>query len=179
MRGRVLLLLGETAAAGEHLAVTHDHCAEGVIAECSLRDGQAHEACVRFRLRLFDTAGNCARGDRQCERADRACDQVAPACPPRSILLHVLPSTTPNPSLLVLGKKVGSLAMLLAMRRALSRSAVNSSRATTCARQLKPSQNLQIAEVLPLERRGWIESAKKAETRSRRIEWGCFSLKEG
>ena len=25
----------------------------------------------------------------------------------------------------------------------------------------------------------WIESAKKAETRSRRIEWGCSSLKEG
>ena len=25
----------------------------------------------------------------------------------------------------------------------------------------------------------WIESAKKAETRSRRIEWGCSSLKDG
>jgi hypothetical protein len=25
----------------------------------------------------------------------------------------------------------------------------------------------------------WIESAKKAETRTRRIEWGCSSLKEG
>ena len=25
----------------------------------------------------------------------------------------------------------------------------------------------------------WIESAKKAETRSRRIEWGCSSFKEG
>ncbi len=25
----------------------------------------------------------------------------------------------------------------------------------------------------------WIESAKKSETRHRRIEWGCTSLKEG
>ena len=25
----------------------------------------------------------------------------------------------------------------------------------------------------------WIESAKKAETRTRRIEWGCSSLKDG
>ena len=25
----------------------------------------------------------------------------------------------------------------------------------------------------------WIESAKKAETRTRRIEWGCSSLREG
>ncbi|MBV9303215.1 MAG: YdeI/OmpD-associated family protein [Acidobacteriaceae bacterium] len=25
----------------------------------------------------------------------------------------------------------------------------------------------------------WIESAKKAETRSHRIEWGCSSLKDG
>ena len=37
-------------------------------------------------------------------------------------------------------------------------------------------------DITPLARNEWIcwiESAKKAETRSRRIEWGCSSLKEG
>jgi hypothetical protein len=79
MRGRVPRLLAEIATAGEHLAITHDHRAEGVIAECGFCNGHAHEACVRFRRRLLDTAGNCPRGNRQRESADRACDQVAPA----------------------------------------------------------------------------------------------------
>jgi hypothetical protein len=37
-------------------------------------------------------------------------------------------------------------------------------------------------DIIPLARNEWIcwvESAKKAETRSRRIEWGCSSLKDG
>jgi hypothetical protein len=37
-------------------------------------------------------------------------------------------------------------------------------------------------DITPLVRNEWIcwiESAKKAETRSRRIEWGCSSLKDG
>src|SRR5437764_12713074 len=37
-------------------------------------------------------------------------------------------------------------------------------------------------DITPLARNEWIcwiESAKKAETRSRRIEWGCSSLKDG
>lgn len=37
-------------------------------------------------------------------------------------------------------------------------------------------------DITPLARNEWIcwiESAKKAETRSRRIEWGCESLKDG
>jgi hypothetical protein len=37
-------------------------------------------------------------------------------------------------------------------------------------------------DITPLARNEWIcwiESAKKAETRSRRIEWGCSTLKEG
>jgi Bacteriocin-protection, YdeI or OmpD-Associated len=37
-------------------------------------------------------------------------------------------------------------------------------------------------DITPLARNEWIcwiESAKKAETRTRRIEWGCSSLKEG
>jgi uncharacterized protein YdeI (YjbR/CyaY-like superfamily) len=37
-------------------------------------------------------------------------------------------------------------------------------------------------EITPLARNEWIcwiESAKRAETRTRRIEWGCASLKEG
>jgi uncharacterized protein YdeI (YjbR/CyaY-like superfamily) len=37
-------------------------------------------------------------------------------------------------------------------------------------------------DITPLARNEWIcwiESAKKAETRSRRIEWGCTSLKDG
>src|SRR5947208_14305701 len=37
-------------------------------------------------------------------------------------------------------------------------------------------------DITPLARNEWIcwiESAKKAETRSLRIEWGCSSLKEG
>jgi hypothetical protein len=79
VRCRVLLLLAEIAAASEHLAVTHDHRTEGIIAKCRLRDGHAHEAGVRFSRRLFDTAGRRARGDRQRKRADRPCDHVAPA----------------------------------------------------------------------------------------------------
>ena len=37
-------------------------------------------------------------------------------------------------------------------------------------------------DVTPLARNEWIcwiESAKKAETRSHRIEWGCSSLRDG
>jgi hypothetical protein len=37
-------------------------------------------------------------------------------------------------------------------------------------------------DITPLARNEWIcwiESAKKAEIRSRRIEWGCSSLKDG
>jgi uncharacterized protein YdeI (YjbR/CyaY-like superfamily) len=37
-------------------------------------------------------------------------------------------------------------------------------------------------DITPLARNEWIcwiESAKKAETTSRRIEWGCSSLKDG
>jgi uncharacterized protein YdeI (YjbR/CyaY-like superfamily) len=37
-------------------------------------------------------------------------------------------------------------------------------------------------DITPLARNEWIcwiEAAKKAETRSRRIEWGCSSLKDG
>jgi uncharacterized protein YdeI (YjbR/CyaY-like superfamily) len=37
-------------------------------------------------------------------------------------------------------------------------------------------------DITPLARNEWIcwiESAKKAETRTHRIEWGCSSLKEG
>src|ERR1700738_2828198 len=37
-------------------------------------------------------------------------------------------------------------------------------------------------DITPLARNEWIcwiESAKKVETRSRRIEWGCSSLKDG
>ena len=37
-------------------------------------------------------------------------------------------------------------------------------------------------DITPLARNEWIcwiESAKKSETRSRRIEWGCSILKEG
>lgn len=37
-------------------------------------------------------------------------------------------------------------------------------------------------DITPLARNEWIcwiESAKKAETRTRRIEWGCSSLKDG
>lgn len=37
-------------------------------------------------------------------------------------------------------------------------------------------------DITPLARNEWIcwiESAKKAETRRRRIEWGCSSLKDG
>ena len=37
-------------------------------------------------------------------------------------------------------------------------------------------------DITPLARNEWIcwiESCKKAETRSRRIEWGCSSLKDG
>ncbi len=37
-------------------------------------------------------------------------------------------------------------------------------------------------DITPLARNEWIcwtESAKKAETRSRRIEWGCLNLREG
>ncbi|HEV2618567.1 MAG TPA: YdeI/OmpD-associated family protein [Acidobacteriaceae bacterium] len=37
-------------------------------------------------------------------------------------------------------------------------------------------------DITPLARNEWIcwiESAKKTETRQRRIEWGCSSLKEG
>src|SRR5260370_30040187 len=37
-------------------------------------------------------------------------------------------------------------------------------------------------DITPLARNEWIcwiESAKKAETRGRRIEWGCSSLKDG
>ena len=37
-------------------------------------------------------------------------------------------------------------------------------------------------DITPLARNEWIcwiESAKKAETRKRRIEWGCSSLGEG
>ena len=39
-----------------------------------------------------------------------------------------------------------------------------------------------LEDITPLARNVWIcwiESAKKAETRSRRIEWGCSSLKDG
>jgi uncharacterized protein YdeI (YjbR/CyaY-like superfamily) len=38
------------------------------------------------------------------------------------------------------------------------------------------------AEITPLARNEWIcwiESAKKPETRNRRVEWGCSSLSEG
>lgn len=37
-------------------------------------------------------------------------------------------------------------------------------------------------DITPLARNEWIcwiESAKKAETRTRRIEWGCSNLEEG
>ena len=37
-------------------------------------------------------------------------------------------------------------------------------------------------DITPLARNEWIcwvESARKAETRSRRIEWGCASLRDG
>jgi uncharacterized protein YdeI (YjbR/CyaY-like superfamily) len=37
-------------------------------------------------------------------------------------------------------------------------------------------------DITPLARNEWIcwiESGKKAETRSRRIEWGCSSLRDG
>jgi uncharacterized protein YdeI (YjbR/CyaY-like superfamily) len=37
-------------------------------------------------------------------------------------------------------------------------------------------------DITPLARNEWIcwiETAKKAETRQKRIEWGCSSLKEG
>ncbi len=37
-------------------------------------------------------------------------------------------------------------------------------------------------DITPLARNEWIcwiESAKKAETRSRRIEWGCENLRDG
>lgn len=37
-------------------------------------------------------------------------------------------------------------------------------------------------DITPLARNEWIcwiESAKRAETRTRRIEWGCVSLKDG
>lgn len=37
-------------------------------------------------------------------------------------------------------------------------------------------------DITPLARNEWIcwvESAKKAETRQKRIEWGCESLREG
>jgi uncharacterized protein YdeI (YjbR/CyaY-like superfamily) len=37
-------------------------------------------------------------------------------------------------------------------------------------------------DITPLARNEWIcwiESAKKSETRSRRIEWGCSSLEDG
>jgi uncharacterized protein YdeI (YjbR/CyaY-like superfamily) len=36
-----------------------------------------------------------------------------------------------------------------------------------------------ITPLAPNEWICWIESAKKAETRTRRIEWGCSSLREG
>ena len=47
---------------------------------------------------------------------------------------------------------------------------------------LRASRVAAWEDITPLARNEWIcwiESAKKAETRSRRIEWGCSSLKEG
>jgi len=74
----VLLLLAAIVAASEHLAVTHDHRTERVIAERRLFDGHAHEVGVRFGRRLFDAARSYPRCDRQRESADGSCDQVAP-----------------------------------------------------------------------------------------------------
>ena len=45
-----------------------------------------------------------------------------------------------------------------------------------------PKAKIAWEDITPLARNEWIcwiESAKKAETRSRRIDWGCSSLKDG
>jgi hypothetical protein len=91
---RVFLLLAEIAPAGEHLAVTHDDRAEGIIAKRGFLDGHTHEARVRFRRGRLDASGECARGDRQRQSADGPCDQMAPAHTggkPRQVSLHVVP----------------------------------------------------------------------------------------
>jgi len=65
MRRRVTLLLAEIAAAGEHLAVPHDHRAEGVIAKGRLFESDAHEALVRLRRGRLDASAECRRCDRE------------------------------------------------------------------------------------------------------------------
>jgi hypothetical protein len=95
---RVFLLLAEIAPAGEHLAVTHDDRAEGIIAKRGFLDGHAHEARVGFGCGRLDASGEGVRGDRQRESADRPCDQMAPARTgrkPRRVSLHVVPSSSP------------------------------------------------------------------------------------
>ena len=50
------------------------------------------------------------------------------------------------------------------------------------ALQSKPQLLAIWEDITPLARNEWIcwiESAKKLETRNRRIEWGCLSLDEG
>ena len=50
------------------------------------------------------------------------------------------------------------------------------------ALQSDPAALATWAEITPLARNEWIcwiESAKKAETRTKRIAWGCSSLGEG
>src|SRR5437868_5620637 len=45
-----------------------------------------------------------------------------------------------------------------------------------------PTVFIETPDITPLARSEWIcwiESAKKAETRSRRIDWGCSSLNDG
>jgi hypothetical protein len=70
------------AAFNHHLAVTHDHAAEGIVAARGFRDGHPHEALVvrlhrlrdpaRLRRRRHEQGG---RGDRQSQSSNRARDQ--------------------------------------------------------------------------------------------------------
>jgi len=98
MRGRVLLLLAEIATAGEHLAITHDHRAEGVMAECGFCNGHAHEACVSASVAALRYCGqlrawqSAARERRSRLRPSGAC--LRPAANSIDFPLHVLPSTS-------------------------------------------------------------------------------------
>ena len=70
------------AAFNHHLAVTHDHAAEGIVAARGFRDGHPHEALVvrlhplrdpaRLRRRRHEQR---RRGDRQSQSSNRARDQ--------------------------------------------------------------------------------------------------------
>jgi uncharacterized protein YdeI (YjbR/CyaY-like superfamily) len=74
------------------------------------------------------------------------------------------------------------------MRQALSKKAISGGVVHDLPADLKKALVLDAKalatweDITPLARNEWIcwiESAKKAGTRTRRIEWGCSSLKEG